>query len=71
MQNSQETNYISRMLTIEDICNILHCSKETVRGKLFTRPDFPLIDICKADMVEENAFFAYMARGVRITDYNR
>lgn len=67
----EKTNYASKMLTIEDICEIMHCSKETVRDRLFSRPDFPLVDICKAHMVEEQAFWNYMARGVRVTDYSR
>lgn len=66
-----EKNFTSKMLSIDDICEIMHCSKETVRGKLFSRPDFPLVDICKQDMVEEQAFWNYMARGVRNTDYGR
>ena len=64
-----QKQYASRMLTVQDICNIMHCSEDTVRGKLFSRPDFPIIDICKTTMVEEQAFWQYMARGVRTIDY--
>ena len=66
-----DNKYNSKMLTVEDICNIMHCSPETVRKKLFTRPDFPLVNICQAHMVEEQAFWDYMGRGVRTTDFSR